>query len=110
MTMPAFMPVEVDDVSIAFGGGGDLAKMMPKVPENYPDRQKWERFQNDWFYHGLKSTAGLVAREGVDKDKAIRHLKTIQGSFEPKHEHKEAAVAYLASLWFEPSSTWERAR
>jgi len=23
------------------------------------------------------------------------------GSFEPQHEHKEAAVAYLMSLWFE---------
>ena len=108
--MPAFMPVEVDDVSIAFGGGGDLQKMMPKVPANYPDRQKWERFQSDWFYSGLKGTEGLIPREGVDKNKAVRHLKTIQGSFEPSHEDKVAAVAYLASLWFMPESTWERAK
>jgi hypothetical protein len=36
----------------------------------------------------------------VDGELAIRHLQVIQASFEPKHEHKEAAVAYLASLWF----------
>jgi hypothetical protein len=84
--------------------------MMPKVPTNYPDRQKWERFQSDWFYCGLKSTDGLIPREGVDKAKAMRHLKTIQGSFEPSHEDKVAAVAYLASLWFTPESTWQRAK
>jgi hypothetical protein len=108
--MPAFMPVEVDDVSMAFGGCGDLGKMMPTVPANYPDKQKWERFQHDWFYRGIKGTDGLIPREGVDKGKALRHLKTIQGSFEPKHEVKEATVAYLASLWFTPESTWERAK
>jgi hypothetical protein len=29
------------------------------------------------------------------------HLKAIMGSFQPKHEHKTAGVAYLMSLWFE---------
>lgn len=109
-TKPKFVPADVDDVSMVFGGGVDIRKMMPPVPENYPDRQKWERFQSDWFTFGLKGTAGLVAREGVDRNKALRHLKTIQGSYEPKHEVKVATVAYLASIWFEPSSTWERAK
>jgi hypothetical protein len=40
-------------------------------------------------------------KEGVDGNLAFRHLSAIQRSFTPKHEHKEAAVAYLASLWFE---------
>ena len=29
------------------------------------------------------------------------HLKSILQSFKPKHERKEAGVAYLMSLWFD---------
>lgn len=39
-------------------------------------------------------------KDGIDGDTAVRHLRAIQGSFAPKHEHKMEAVAYLASRWF----------
>lgn len=47
--------------------------------------------------------ANLVGkpREGIDAVVALTHLGVVQTSFEPTAEHKEAAVAYLASLWFE---------
>jgi len=48
----------------------------------------------------LPKTIEFRVAEGVDGGLAIRHLQVIQASFEPKHEHKEAAVAYLASPWF----------
>jgi len=41
-----------------------------------------------------------MPNDGIDQNKALRHIKAILGSFEPKHEHKEAAAAYLLSLWF----------
>jgi hypothetical protein len=48
----------------------------------------------------------FVVREGVDAKAAWRHCAALLRSFEPKHEHKEAGVAYLMSQYFE-SATWE---
>lgn len=45
-----------------------------------------------------------VLIDGVDATVASRQLNAIARSFEPKHEHKEAALAYLLSLWLKPSA------
>jgi hypothetical protein len=47
----------------------------------------------------------IKPKEGVDVDKALRHIQAIMRSYQPKHEHKEAAVAYLLSQWFD-DVTW----
>ena len=62
------------------------------------DRNTWVRWQTQWFFDGLK--AAPAPREGVDGKAAMRHLSHIQRSWDTKHEHKKAAVAYLASMWF----------
>lgn len=62
--------------------------------------KKWRDLQFQWFYHGLPADVKFHMQPEIDGDAAVRHLSAIQGSFAPKHEHKEAAVAYLASLWF----------
>jgi len=88
-----------------------VSHLMPKyeeIPEEFRNRNsqnKWLQFQRSWFFNGLNTT-GLVSKKDIDLVTAIRHLSAIQRSYEPKHEHKEASVAYLASLWFEESSTW----
>jgi len=68
--------------------------------KRWPGNTKWSRLTSDLFYFGV-SKLELLVREGVDEKAAMRTLRAILGSFEPKHEHKEAAVAYLMSLWFE---------
>lgn len=82
----------------------DLMPEMKDIPEDfkkdYGPQKKWLDFQSDWFNFGLKSIQAKP-KTGVDTKDALRHLAEIQGSFEPTHEHKQAAVAYLASLWFE---------
>lgn len=92
-------PHEVDDVMLAFPSG--LRNLMPAyddIPDDFKKQSNpWVQFQQRWFFDGLKEIP--KARDGIDLKKALRHLKAIQGSFEPKHEHKEAAVAYLASKW-----------
>lgn len=104
-------PIAVTGLDLAFGG--DMKKLMPKY-ETIPDgfkgfgSCKWSRFVGEWFCFGVK-IGGIKAKEGIDKAAAINHLKAIMASWEPKHEHKEAAVAYLSSLWFEDDSTWEKA-
>lgn len=103
-------PMPVNDAEMVFGGGMDrLLPPMSEIPEEFVDsntRTKWVGFARDWFFRGI-ATDGLKFKDGIDPNKAMRHLQTIQGSFQPKHEHKEAAVAYLASLWLDESSTWE---
>jgi hypothetical protein len=36
----------------------------------------------------------------VDTNKALAHIQCIMMSFEPKHEHKTAGVAFLLDEWF----------
>lgn len=101
-----FAVQDVSDVDIAFPA--EVYHLMPRekdIPRDYPDQRKWTQFQRDWFFGGLKDLK-LVPKEGINQDKAMRHLKCIQGSFAPSHEHKEAAVAWLASLWF-TDATWD---
>lgn len=100
-------PSPVSDIEIAFPARA--LELMPSrevceaglnmlPPE---EKEKWLSFQRDWFYGGLSKEAVFALKDGIDGNEAFRHLKVIQGSFAPKHEHKEAGVAYLASQWFE---------
>ena len=95
-----YLPIPVSDVDIAFGGKAmQILPPMTAIPEEFHnDSNEWNRFVSDWFFGGLKKYP--VPREGVDFKLALRNLACVIGSFEPKHEHKEAGAAYLASLWF----------
>lgn len=105
LTAP-YRPQPLDNLRIAFPGTvADLMPAYADIPEDFRlnrgDARAWIKFQQDWFFHGLPSGTKFLPRDGIDLAEALRHLKAIQRSWEPKHEHKEAAVAYLASLWFE---------
>ena len=97
-------PIVIDDATMAFPVS--ISYLMPAwedIPaefRNFNDRQnKWLRFQRDWFFTGITKQK-VVMRDGFSEADAFRHLAAIQRSYEPKHQHKEAAIAYLASLWF----------
>lgn len=110
-TIPDQLPVpDVNDVSIAFG---DI-RHMPKyetLPEAFQDwrDEKHCRAIGKWFFSGAAGTPnGIViddktytAKPGVDATKALRAIKAVLGSWEPKHEHKMAACGYMLSQWFE---------
>ena len=95
-----YLPIPVSDVDIAFGGKAmEILPPVSAIPDEfYSYTNKWNCFVSDWFFGGLKRYP--VPREGVDFKLALRNLACVIGSFEPKHEHKEAGAAYLASLWF----------
>lgn len=95
-------PKDVTDLDIAFGGAvADLMPLMAEIPDEFKrSGNRWVKVQQDWFFYGL-SKPRWTPRPQVDGEAAIRHLQAIQRSWAPKHEHKEAAVAYLMSLWFE---------
>jgi hypothetical protein len=98
------IPKEVDDVTLAFPASVRHLmpeyKDIPKEFRNLNHRNKWGKMVSDWFFCGLKNLE-LTPKPGIDEKKALRHIRAIIGSFEPKHEHKTAACAYLLSLWFD---------
>ena len=96
-------PQKIDDALLAFPAS--VSKLMipyKDIPEEFKDSyNKWAKIQRDWFFKGLSDHTEFLPKEGIDANTAIRHLMAIQRSYEPKHEHKEACVAYLMSLWFD---------
>lgn len=73
---------------------------IPKEFRDYNSNGKWNKFFSDCFHFGIKDLK-LKPNEGIDPVKAMTHIRCIMGSFEPKHEHKGASIAYLMSLWFD---------
>lgn len=92
-------------------------KHMPKyetLPEDFKHLSNvFCKAVSDWFFDGAKKVPnGIIlggkqftAKPGVDAPKALAAIRAVLGSFEPKHEHKEAACAFMLSEWFdvEPS-------
>lgn len=90
---------EVTDADIAFPTAEHIPKENEIPKEFWDGKTKWNAFFSKWFYKGAHASE-LVPKEGVNKNKAIRAIMSIMGSWGPKHEHKEAAVAFLLSEWF----------
>lgn len=88
--------------NIPFSAG--YRTLMPpykEIPEEFKrDESPWVRLQQQWFFSGL-DTRSLNPKPGIDRNMAVRHLSVIQNDWGPPHEHKQAGVAYLMSLWFE---------
>lgn len=101
---------QVDKVDLAFGG--KMADLMPPKEEYAEYRKQWHygdswgfKLFNDMFYRGLTKLE-LKPKEGIDSKAAFAHIRVIMISWEPSHEDKTAAVAYLFEHWFE-SGEWE---
>lgn len=55
-----------------------------------------------WFFKGISSkTLKIKPQFEGKRAQALGAIKSILSSFEPKHEHKMAGVAYLISQWFD---------
>jgi hypothetical protein len=100
-TTSTMKPQDISDATAVFPAR--VSHLMPAyghVPDEFKrGGNPWVELTSRWFYSGLKG-ATFTPKDGIDKAKALRHLSAVIGSYEPKHEHKEAAVAYLLSLWF----------
>jgi len=90
-------------VDLAFGNIDHLPAK-EAIPEQFwRGNTKWNNLTSQWFFKGLdKPTVDkLIPKPNVDKQKALRAIQAILASWQPKHEHKEAGVAFLFSEWFE---------
>ncbi len=95
-------PKLISDIELAFPAHV-IGKYLP-VWETIPD--EFRNYRSPWCHHAQaafsgKFDAAFTLRDGVDIKLASRHLRACLSSYEPKHEHKIAGVAYLMSLWFE---------
>lgn len=96
-------PIEVTALDMTFPG--DVSHLLPRwteIPADfraYPAKSPFVEYVEGWFYKGADPTR-LKTKEGIDRQAAFRHCRAIMGSYQPKHEHKIAGVAYLLSLWF----------
>ena len=77
-----------------------IGHYLPKwddIPEDFRKRRdEFTSLASEWFFRGLED---CQFADGIDRPSAVGHLQACLGSFEPKHEHKIAGVAYLMSLW-----------
>lgn len=98
------MPIDIGDAEYVFPAGAlDYMPAYEDIPEDFREGTgeaiPWIEFQRTWFYRGLSHYFSFSPTDGVNAGKAWRQLNSIARSYAPKHEHKEAAIAYLASLW-----------
>ena len=95
-------PIKVTDAQLVFPA--DTSKHLPSysgIPEEFQrGRTPWNKLVTRWFFKGLPVDAEFHPRDGIDANDAFRHIRYCMGSWEPKHEHKEAGCAYLLSQWF----------
>lgn len=95
------------DAAIAFPTSGSFGTSIPRykdIPEEFKRNfnLKWTRlFQDCFFNRNMKhDRLGLLPRDGVVAKDAWTALCVLMGVRDIKHEHKEAAWAYLAAQWF----------
>lgn len=95
-------PGEVTPGEVMFGAAEEKYPMMAEIPDEFKRHGGtiWNNVFSQWFYKGIKVDV-FVPKKGIDKEKALMYIGALMRSWAPKHEHKEAAVAYLMSLWFE---------
>jgi hypothetical protein len=108
--------VEVSDPYLAFPAEV-IGIVLPKyedTPEKFKDRNhELTEVARRLFFDGGKNWK-FYPKKGVDAEKAWRMIVACLRSFQPKHEHKEAGVAYLMDTFFdkveriEPEETTRR--
>lgn len=103
------VPDNITRVDVAFGNITHMPKYSD-VPEEFKrSSNPYADAVSSWFFNGAKGHKNgieigdkiFTAKPGVNATQALAAIKSVLGSFEPKHEHKEAACAYMLSEWFD---------
>lgn len=85
---------ELNDMDIAFGNVETDPKLLKEAKARgfYQGNTKYNKLFSNLFFNGGK----LDLKENVNI-KIVRYLKAFMGSFNPKHEEKEAISALILS-------------
>lgn len=96
------------DISFGTNNIGNFLPNWNEIPEEYKCRSHaMAILVRRWFFNGLPKSSIFTPRKGVDKLKALAHIKVCMLSWDPSHEHKEAGCAYLLDLFFKQISISE---
>jgi len=81
----------------------NVLALMPaynEIPSEFNSHSNlWHKATDKWFFEGIDKRAFTV-KDGINANDAFHHLYMIISSYQPKHEHKTAGIAYLMSMWF----------
>jgi len=99
----------LNDADIAFGNIDHMPNYADIPAEFKRYSNPYVRAVSGWFFGGAKRSGDELiidgvtfrAKSGVDATKALKAIRAVLVSFAPKHEHKEAACAYMLSEWFD---------
>ncbi|MGO4316672.1 hypothetical protein [Agrobacterium sp. MCAB5] len=83
--------------SAAFGARLNDYPPMSAVPEVRKEFRN--AFSTLFFRGGSLADFGLSIKPGLDRNQVMTALRSLMSSFDPKHEHKEAVVAWCLSEW-----------
>lgn len=108
--MTVFPVPEISDVELAFPATAlDWMPEWDAIPAEFKDgRTEWNKIALQWFRYGLPAEVEFYPYVGVDPEKAVRAIQATLGSYAPKHQHKEAAVAFMLSEWFGKIEKWRK--
>lgn len=94
---------KVTDADLVFPASvRDWLPPYDSVPAEFKRRDNpFVQFVKEWFFRGIDLKEWALERlPGISDDEAQERWKQVQcclGSWEPKHEHKEAGCAYMLS-------------
>ena len=75
-----FEPIEVDNANTIFSAKIDhLIPPMKDIPDEFKcgSYSKWNALFSTWFFDGLPEGVKFIPNEGVDSNKALRHLSCL---------------------------------
>lgn len=105
---PPYSPVRVDGIDMAFPT--HVVALMPayeSIPEEYKrGHGTYDDLFGSWFFLGLSKFEPVLRDPAMDVTTCMGHIRCVMGSFDPSHQHKEAAVRMLLDTWFS-SIAWE---
>lgn len=98
MDLKNFNFPEVNDVDLAFSTFGTIPELLNEAKERgfYNGNTEYNQLFSELFFSGGK----IEFKKDVDeefKSKAWPYCRSFMGSFEPKHEEKDAICAMLMS-------------
>lgn len=104
MDLTKFKFPQVSDVDIAFPTFGTIKELLLEAKERgfYNGDTPYNKLFSDLFYTGGKVKFKAWIDEEF-KTNAWRYLRSFMGSWEPKHEEKEAICALIMSELLEPN-------
>lgn len=88
---------KITEVDVSFGTKMFLPeeKDIPEDFKDYGENEMYFKIVNSLFFGTTLPNGNIEFKEGFDPSKVLRAVRAHLASWEPKHQHKTAGVAYM---------------